>query len=82
MNKESDPLLIKRLKIWTATIWAFFVTALITFSPLIIPKGVSEPFILGLPRTIWAGLMVSVIFLIITAIAAWASKPEQKETEK
>jgi hypothetical protein len=44
---------------------AVFLAAL-TFTPLVIPIGQAEPFVWGLPRTLWAGLLISLGFFVLT----------------
>ncbi|MCY3624948.1 MAG: hypothetical protein OXH71_05335 [Candidatus Dadabacteria bacterium] len=55
-------------------LWIFFgvavsVLAALSFTPLVIPYGVAEPYFLGLPRTLWAGLGIS---LAIYVLLVWA----------
>lgn len=35
------------------------VTTILTFTPLVIPKGVHAPRWLGMPYTLWMGIIVS-----------------------
>lgn len=51
----------------------------VTFTPLVIPTGEVQPFILGLPRTLWLGIAVSVLLTGLTAATA-ALLPSSSET--
>lgn len=45
------------------------VLGLITFTPLVIPYGLHRPVLFHLPYTLWTGLLVAIIFVLITWIA-------------
>ena len=54
--------------------WIFFAVAVsilsaLSFTPLVIPYGVTEPYFLGLPRTLWAGLGISLSIYVLLVLA-------------
>lgn len=54
--------------------WIFFavavsILAVLSFTPLVIPYGVTEPYFLGLPRTLWAGLGISLSIYVLLVLA-------------
>ncbi len=53
-----------------AVIWAAIVVSVLTFTPLVIPPSQCEPVLLGLPRTLWAGMLVAIVLVGLTALAA------------
>ncbi|MCY3986101.1 MAG: hypothetical protein OXF23_03540 [Candidatus Dadabacteria bacterium] len=58
--------------------WMFFavtisVLSVVSFTPLVIPYGVVEPYFLGLPRTLWAGLGISLCIYVLLAFAVLTS---------
>ncbi len=58
--------------------WIFFgvvvsVLAAVSFTPLVIPYGVAEPYFLGLPRTLWAGLGISLSIYVLLVLAMLTS---------
>lgn len=53
---------------WTGCSIGIIVLCVVAFSPLIIPSGVSEPRLWGIPRTLWAGILVYVLMVILTFI--------------
>ncbi len=56
------------------------ILAITVFTPLLVPKGVYTPMVLGLPYTLWLGVLVTVIFIILTWQAARAyAKLEEEE---
>jgi len=42
----------------------------ITFTPLVIPYGIHKPSLLSFPYTLWTGLIVALIFVFLTYLAA------------
>jgi len=43
---------------------------ILIFTPLVIPVGKSDPFLLGMPYTLWMGILVSLILLGLTIIGS------------
>jgi protein-S-isoprenylcysteine O-methyltransferase Ste14 len=56
---------IKRLILWRLTVTAAVVLAVVSFTPIVIPTGELEPVVL----TLWAGILVAVLFVILTYLA-------------
>lgn len=44
----------------------FIVIIVATFSPLVIPEGVTSPWLLGMPRTLWLGILSSLLIAFLT----------------
>lgn len=65
------------MKIWR--IYGVIVTVLaaIAFTPLVIPYGVTEPYVIGLPRTLWSGLLISICIYIVLVVAMITSNKEE-----
>ena len=53
----------------------------ITFSPLVIAPGKINPFLFGLPYTLWMGILLTIVLVVITLIAGNAL-PNDEEGEK
>ena len=64
--------------IWRCCCFCSILLSIVAFTPLVIPSEVSEPFVLGMPRTLWAGLLVSLGLMIITIVGAWAADASEK----
>lgn len=45
-----------------------------TFSPLIIPAHESNPNLFGLPYTLWASFLISVIFVVLAYLVSIINK--------
>jgi len=54
------------------------ILSIISFTPLVIPYGVAEPYFLGLPRTLWAGLLISLSIYIILLLAMITTDGDKK----
>ena len=42
----------------------------LALSPIVIPQHVAEPLFFGMPRTLWAGILVTVLLVAVTAAGA------------
>lgn len=56
---------------WRICYGTAILLSIITFTPLVTPVGVYEPVVLGMPRTLWVGILVTVGFVVLTA---WATR--------
>jgi len=41
----------------------------LTFTPLVIPSGQFMPLLAGMPRTLWAGILIYIGLVLLTLIA-------------
>jgi len=53
---------------WTACSIGVILLCILAFSPLIIPTGKSDPLLWGIPRTLWAGMLVYAVIVALTFI--------------
>jgi hypothetical protein len=44
------------------------IIALLTFTPLVIPQGVKDPMLMGVPYTLWVGFIQAVILVTLTFV--------------
>jgi len=52
----------------------------IVFSPLVLSPGEAGPWVLGMPRVLWAGILASILLVIITfGLSASLKKVSQEE---
>lgn len=54
------------LRWWRFCIAAMAVLAVLSLSPLVIAPGAEGPQLLGLPRTLWAGLLIAALMVFVT----------------
>ena len=67
-------------KTWYLWLGAAGLLSALALSPLVIPAGVTEPTILGMPRTLWAGIVVTIGLVFCTFMAA-RHAPDDAEFE-
>ncbi|MEM8965869.1 MAG: hypothetical protein AAF223_00765 [Bacteroidota bacterium] len=53
---------------WYLCVAAVVLLSVITFTPLVIPAGVYEPMLFGLPYTLWVTFLIMILFVVITYI--------------
>ena len=46
----------------------------ITFSPIIIPPGEANPHIKGIPYTMWAAFLISILFVFLAYLVSVVNK--------
>lgn len=53
-------------KLWTCCKIAVGVLIVLTFSPLVTPAGVHQPFFMGMPYTLWVGIIDALLLVGLT----------------
>ena len=64
-------LIMKNKKLFLIQIIIFLILIVLSFSPLVIPMHEYNPWFLGMPRTIWSGILIS---LLLIALVSWTSR--------
>jgi len=70
----------QRKSIFWILILAALILGCITFTPLVIPYGKHEPALFHFPYTLWTGLIVTLLFVLVTWIAT-CTHPGKGEDE-
>ncbi|WP_462137623.1 hypothetical protein [Candidatus Mycalebacterium sp.] len=65
---------MKSRNLWKITLPLAAALAALAFIPLIIPGGVAEPFLFGIPRTLWVSMAISLSIYLVLIIAMIFSK--------
>jgi hypothetical protein len=47
-----------------------------TFSPIVIPSGEANPYLLGIPYTMWMSFLVSVLFVFLAYLVSTVNKED------
>ena len=63
MKKKSRTLYTK------LCVTAALILVIITFTPLVTPHGVYEPKFIGLPYTLWVGILITVGLVFLTFVS-------------
>lgn len=57
--------------IWRIIVIVVFLCAAIQFSPLVMDENKILPYFLGMPFTLWFGILISLLIIILTAIGGY-----------
>jgi hypothetical protein len=57
-------------RVWRLCCLGVLLLAVLTFTPLVTPAGSSEPSWLGIPRTLWAGILVYLSLTVLTWVGS------------
>lgn len=67
---------------WRLCYGSAFVLSVLTFTPLVIPSDVYTPTLLGLPYTLWMGILITVILVLLTFVAGQIYPPDSSEADR
>ncbi|NQV35397.1 MAG: hypothetical protein HQ515_22070 [Phycisphaeraceae bacterium] len=65
---------------WTLCIVGIVTLCVLSFTPLVIPAHESTPMFLGVPRTLWLGILVYVAMVVLTWIGTRVHPEADKDT--
>ena len=68
--------------IWRFCCFCSILLSIVAFTPLVIPSGIMKPFVFGMPRTLWTGLLISFGLMIVTIVGASTADSSQKGGKK
>ena len=57
------------------------ILIIISFTPLVIPAGIHKPVLWGIPYTLWVGIAVSILLVLLTFIGTRVH-PDRENPEK
>ena len=57
---------MKRKTLWGLCCATAILLAIIGYSPLVIPPGQYKPMVLGMPYTLWTGILVTLLLVLVT----------------
>jgi protein-S-isoprenylcysteine O-methyltransferase Ste14 len=57
-------------KHWRICVALVGIIVLLGYTPLLIPKGIYNPMLFGIPYTLWLGILVTVILVVLTYIGS------------
>ena len=60
---------MRQAKLWKFCLFIMTILTVLALSPLVISQGEFQPIILHLPRTLWAGLIIYILMVVVTLIA-------------
>ena len=68
-------------KYWTICVILVVVLIVIGYTPIMIPKGVYKPMILGIPYSLWLSFLITVALVTLTYIGSKVHPGADEEEE-
>jgi len=68
-------------KSWKVICITAIILAIVTFTPLVIPYSQSRPMLGNLPYTLWMGILIYIILVILTFIGTRVYPDNDKSTD-
>lgn len=56
----------KKSTYWHLCIAGVVLVSILTFTPLVIPEGIYQPMLAGVPYTLWMGIVVAIVLVTLT----------------
>ena len=72
----------RKITNWRISIIVVILLAALGLSPVVIPAGVFKPSFLGMPYTLWLGILVCVCLVIMTFIGSRVHPGNTNENEE
>jgi len=60
---------MNRKALWKFCCASVVFLGIMTFTPLFTPSGQSQPEVLGMPYTLWMGILLSLVMWVLTYVA-------------
>ena len=67
---------------WRICIFVVILLTALGLSPLVIPTGIFKPGFLGMPYTLWMGILVCISLVLMTYIGSRVHPGNDNENEK
>ena len=62
---------MKLNNIWRLIVGAVLFCLALQFSPLVLAQNKLEPYILGMPFTLWFGILITLLLVLLTAVGGY-----------
>ncbi len=72
----------KKKKYWRILCTIAIVLCLLTFTPLVIPKGVHQPELFGVPYSLWTSYLITIALVILTYFGTKVHRTDEEEEVK
>ncbi|MCB0632707.1 MAG: hypothetical protein R2824_06980 [Saprospiraceae bacterium] len=68
-----------RQLIWRICCSLAILLMVLAFSPVFIPTGVISPKLMGMPYTLWSGILLCIVMVVITYVATLAHPGREEQ---
>lgn len=59
---------------WRVTVAIAILLTIVSFTPLVMPEGRTEPRLLAMPYTLWTSILVTILLVVLTWIGGFLKK--------
>jgi len=60
----------RKTKYWRFCVYIVLLLIVITYTPLVIPRGVYKPMVLGIPFSLWTSFLITLILVALTYLGS------------
>jgi ABC-type transport system involved in cytochrome c biogenesis permease subunit len=71
-----------RKVLWLGCCAVMLIATILTFTPLVIPEGIYQPKLLGMPYTLWIGILMSIIMVLLVLLGTLVHPGRNEEIRK
>jgi hypothetical protein len=75
MSEKQNPLY------WYLCCAGMVLLTVLTFTPLVVPVGEYEPMVLGMPLTLWAGMLIALLMVVLIYVGTQVYPGTEEEEE-
>lgn len=72
----------RKTRYWRICTVLVVILAVLTYTTLIIPKGVHKPMILGIPYSLWTSFIITVALVVLTYLGSKVHPGNDEEEEQ
>ena len=70
-----------RRRLWRVAVVAVIMLSALSFTPLVLNPNGTEPTLLGMPHTLWAGMAVAFLLVALTVVGAYVHPDSETDGE-
>lgn len=72
----------RKKKYWRILRTIAIVLCLLTFTPIVIPKGVYKPELFGVPYALWTSYLITIALVVLTYLGTKVHRSNEEEEVK
>ena len=72
----------RKTKYWRLCVTLVLVLIVVTYTPLIIPRGVYKPMVLGIPFSLWTSFLITLVLVALTYLGSRVHPGNDDEEEQ
>lgn len=66
---------------WRLAVVAVVIVSIFSFTPLVLNRSSPEPYLFGMPHTLWASMAIAFVLVLLTFVGAYLH-PESGDDEE